>query len=171
MPLYKMSSRQLPRRHNNFIRPPPTPPLRSLRYKYTFAAHPDTIDDILSTCLNWVLPVLFFFVIIVLVTMLTSYTLVMRRPLPRVFTFVIVITFSVQVTITFFILVAFHMYRCQRVRSMLSEVRIILPLSGLQTPPLFKARIERIDQFMISNLGKPSAQPLTDFIHLGLPRR
>lgn len=165
-----MSFRQLPRRHNNFIRPPPTPPPRSLRYKYTFAAHPDTIDDILSTCLNWVLPMLFFFVIIVLVTMLTSYTLVMRRPLPRVFTFVIVITFSVLITITFFILVAFHMYRCQRVRSMLSEVRIILPPYPSCKPPL-KARIERIDQFMISNLGKPSAQPLTDFIHLGLPRR
>lgn len=127
-----MASRQLPRRHN-FIRPPT--PSRSLRYKYSFA-YPDTIDDILSTCLNWVLPALFFCVIIVLVTMLTTYTLVMRRPFPRAFTFVIVITFSVLITITFFIFVAFHIYRSQRVRSMLSEVR----LSSLcpSYPPLSK---------------------------------
>lgn len=129
------SSRQLPKRHN-FIRTP-TPP-RSLRYKYSFA-HPDTtIDDILSTCLNWVLPVLFFCVIIVLVTMLTTYTLVMRRPLPRTFTFVIVITFSVLITITFFMFVAFHIYRSQRVRSMLSEVRLSSPLVRPAPAPISK---------------------------------
>lgn len=116
------SSGQLPTRHN-FIKPP-TPP-RSRRYTTTLA--PDTIDEILSTCLNWVLPVIFFCVIIVLVTMLTTYTLVMGRPLPRAFTFVIVISFSLLITITFFTLVAFHIYRYQRVRSMLSEVRFIYP--------------------------------------------
>lgn len=121
-----MASSQLPTRHN-FISPP-TPRSRSRRYT---TVAPDTIDEILSTCLNWVLPVLFFCVIIVLVTMLTTYTLVMGRPLPRAFTFVIVITFSLLITITFFTLVAFHIYRYQRVRSMLSQVRFILP------PPFF----------------------------------
>lgn len=128
-----MASSQFPTRHN-FIRPPtPRSRSRSRSRRYTTAA-PDTIDEILSTCLNWVLPVLFFCVIIVLVTMLTTYTLVMGRPLPRAFTFVIVITFSLLITITFFTLVAFHIYRYQRVRSMLSQVRFILPPTPL---PLF----------------------------------
>lgn len=159
-----MASRQLPRRHN-FIRPP-TPRSRG----YTVA--PDTIDEILSTCLNWVLPVLFFCVIIILVTMLSTYTLVMGRPLPRAFTFVIVITFSFLITITFFILVAFHIYRCQRVRSMLSEVRLAppSPASPPSPPPLFKAREN--DQFMISNLGRQIFRLIANkFRDLGLHRR
>lgn len=139
----KMASSQLPKRHN-FIRPP-TPRSR----RYTVA--PDTIDEILSTALNWVLPVLFFCVIIVLVTMLTTYTLVMRRPLPRAFTFVIVITLSLLITITFFTLVAFHIYRSQRVRSMLSEVRLSFPPGG----PLYKP--ERMISSWSGIFGKPSA--------------
>lgn len=141
-----MASRHPPRRHT--FASPPTPRSRG----HTVAS--DTIDDILGMCLNWILPVIFFCVIIILVTMLTTYTLVMRQPLPRVFTFVIVITFSALITITFFILVIFHIHRCQRVRSILSEVKILPP----------SPKLERIIKFLFNNLGKFSAQSLTCFL-------
>lgn len=84
---------------------------------------PDTTDDIIGLCLTWFLPLLFFCGIIVLSTMLTTYTLVMRQPLPRLFTFIIVITFVVLITITFFLLVIFHVRRCQRESSTFFEVK------------------------------------------------
>lgn len=89
---------------------------------------PDATDDILRCCLIWILPAFFFAGIIVLGTMLISHTLVMRIPLPRRFALIIVICFAGLITITFFLLIAFHFRRCQRsiplqrVRFTLSEV-------------------------------------------------
>lgn len=88
----------------------------------------DVIDDIICCCLIWILPALFLAGIIVLGTMLISHTLVMRIPLPRLFALIIVIVFAGLITITFFLLMAFHFRRCQRhiplqrVRFALSEV-------------------------------------------------
>lgn len=85
----------------------------------------DAIDDILGCCLIWILPALFLAGIIVLGTMLISHTLVMRIPLPPLFALIIVIVFAGLITITFFLLVAFHFRRCQR-RSTLQRVRFML---------------------------------------------
>lgn len=85
----------------------------------------DAIDDILGCCLIWILPALFLAGTIVLGTMLISNTLVMRIPLPRLFALIIVIVFAGLITITFFLLMAFHFRRCQR-RSTLQRVRFTL---------------------------------------------
>lgn len=93
-------------------------------------AEADVIDDILSCFLIYILPASIFSGIIVLGTMLISYTIVMRIPLPRLFALIIVIVFAGLITITFFFLVVFHFrrrrcqrrVRIQRVRFTLSEV-------------------------------------------------
>lgn len=110
-----MASSQPPRGQNSASLPAP-------RYRGQIVV-PDTTDDIIGLCLNWVLPLLFFCGIIVLSTMLITYTLVMRQALPRLFAFIIVITFAVLITITFFLLVIFHVRRCQRKSSTFSEVK------------------------------------------------
>lgn len=112
-----MASSQPPSGQNSASLPAP-------RYRGQIVV-PDTTDDIIGLCLNWVLPLLFFCGIIVLSTMLITYTLVMRQVLPRLFTFIIVITFAVLITITFFLLVIFHVRRCQRKSSTFSEVKFL----------------------------------------------
>lgn len=118
---------------------------------------PDPIDDVIDLCLIWVLPTLFLCGIVVLGTMLTTYTLVMRRPLPRLFTFIIVITFAVLITITFFLLVTFHNRRCQRARSTLSEVR--------------SPQARETYQLLIGNLSQIFRSTANQFSHTGLHRR
>lgn len=104
----------------------------------------DAIDEILSCFLIWILPTFFLFGIIVLGTMLISYTIVMRISLPRLFTLIIVILFAALITITFFLLMAYHFRRSQRripfqrVRFTLSEV-MFFPLSPTPSSnPAFK---------------------------------
>lgn len=112
---------------------------------YPIKADADTIDDILSCFLIYILPATFFSAIIVLGTMLISYTIVMGIPLPRLFALIIVIVFAGLITVTFFLLMVFHFRRrCQRrirrfqkVRFTLSEVCSFSSLSHshLPTPP------------------------------------
>lgn len=111
----------------------------------------DAIDEILSCFLIWILPAFFLSGIIVLGTMLISHTIVMRIPLPRLFTLIIVILFAVLITITFFLLMAFHFRRSQRrirskrVRFTLSEVCFLsLPLFPLPAnrQPLAQTRFK-----------------------------
>lgn len=107
---------------------PPAAQSQGYSIKPSSPINPDAIDDVLGLCLIWVLPAFFFAGIIVLGTMLISHTLVMRIPLPRKFALIIVIIFAGLITITFFLLVTFHIRRCrrrtpsQRVRFGLSEV-------------------------------------------------
>lgn len=98
---------------------------------------PDAIDDILGCCLIWILPAVFFTGIIVLGTMLISHTLVMRVPLPRQFTLILVIIFAILITITLVFLMVFHIRRRQR-RMSLHRVRFTLSevLSHSPTPRL-----------------------------------
>lgn len=107
---------------------PPTPRSQGYRIVPSSPVKPDAIDNILGLCLTYVLPAFFFAGILVLGTMLISHTLVMRIPLPRQFTLIIVIVFACLITINFFLLAIFHVRRCrcriplQRVRYALSEV-------------------------------------------------
>lgn len=104
---------------------PPAPRSQGYITLPSYPINPDVIEDVLGLCLIWALPAFFFAGIIVLGTMLISHTLVMRIPLPRRFTLVIVIVFAGLLTITFFLLVAFHIRRCQ-LRITLQQVRFEL---------------------------------------------
>lgn len=93
-----------------------------------------SIDDILSSFLIYILPASFFSGIIVLGTMLISYTIVMRTPLPRLFALIIVIVFAGLIMITFFFLMVFH-FRRRRSQRRLSFQRVRFTLSEVCSSP------------------------------------